>query len=85
MSEHNRTFTPADLIGDEVTIEVDFGYKGPPPEYVQVLDCSDTTLLDGKGNPLPEGAEPVWLNIDATELALGVSTNSKGETFKPYP
>lgn len=85
MSEHSRKFTPADLFDGECTTEVDFGYQGPPPEYVEVLDCSAAGPLDGQGNPLPEGAEPVWLKIDSVELALGVATNSKGETFKPYP
>lgn len=38
-------------------------------------------LLDGKGGRLPQGAEPVWLEISEDDLKHGMAKNSAGETF----
>ena len=37
--------------------------------------------LDGRGDVLPEDADPVWLDRDPADLLAGSALNSRGEPF----
>lgn len=54
-------------------------------DTIEIMDLTTrggvVTYLNGNGNPLPNGAEPVWLIIQRDKGLSGFATNSRGEPF----
>lgn len=54
-------------------------------DVIRVLDSTELSPLNGKGEFLPDGAEPIWLAFTKDQVDAKACANSRGELYDPQP